>query len=156
LQPVENDLNLSILVDYAHTPEALKYALETVRQICQGRLLVVFGCGGNRDKSKRELMTQRVAEISDFAWATSDNPRREKIDAIFSDMQKAPSWKGNIEFVEDRRHAIRLAIENCKEEDFLVIAGKGHETFQEVGTTVIPFDDVQVAREILRARKLLL
>ncbi len=116
----------------------------------------MFGCGGDRDKSKRAPMTDAVAEVCDFAWATSDNPRKEDIDAIFWDMQQATSWQGKMDFVEDRRLAIRLAIERCKEEDCVVVAGKGHETFQEMGTTVIPFDDVQVAQEILQARKVLL
>lgn len=155
LQKVDSIDSFSVLVDYAHTPEALEYSLETVRQICEGNLYVVFGCGGDRDRSKRAPMTSAVASKAHFAWATADNPRSEKLDDIFKDMQSAEGWQGKMDFVEDRRLAIRLAIERCKPGDTLVIAGKGHETYQAIGSTVIPFDDTQVVRELWEAKKIL-
>jgi UDP-N-acetylmuramoyl-L-alanyl-D-glutamate--2,6-diaminopimelate ligase len=110
---------------------------------------VVFGCGGNRDRSKRALMTQAVQASADFAWATSDNPRSEAIGQIFADMRADLKDGTKITFIEDRRRAISLALEAARAGDCVVITGKGHETFQEIAGTVVPFDDRQVAREFL-------
>lgn len=147
------DQDFQVLVDYAHTPNALKNALEMLREFTPGRVLVVFGCGGDRDRSKRGLMTESVLQRSDFAWATADNPRKENLDQIFSDMKEACPENASIEFIKDRREAIRMAIEEAGPGDTILIAGKGHETYQEVGDVVIPFDDRLVARDLLAISK---
>lgn len=141
-----------VLVDYAHTDDALKNALGMLREITPGRLFVVFGCGGNRDREKRPLMTTAVQEKADFTWATSDNPRKETIEQIFEEMQTGVIDKNTIDFVSDRRRAIGLAIDAAGEGDCVLIAGKGHETFQEFADTVVPFDDRLVAKEFLNRK----
>ncbi|WOO43547.1 UDP-N-acetylmuramoyl-L-alanyl-D-glutamate--2,6-diaminopimelate ligase [Rubellicoccus peritrichatus] len=138
-----------VLVDYAHTDDALRNALGMLREITPGRLFVVFGCGGNRDREKRPLMTTAVQEKADFTWATSDNPRKETIEQIFDDMRSGVVRDDAIDFVSDRRRAIGLAIDAAGEGDCVIIAGKGHETFQEFADTVVPFDDRLVARDFL-------
>jgi UDP-N-acetylmuramoyl-L-alanyl-D-glutamate--2,6-diaminopimelate ligase len=141
-----------VLVDYAHTDDALRNALSMLRAITPGRVLVVFGCGGNRDRTKRPRMTKAVQECADLAWATSDNPRKEPLDQIFADMRTGIVDPSRIAFVEERRRAIRLALDAVRPGDSLLIAGKGHEPFQEFGDTVITFDDRQVARELIAIR----
>lgn len=144
----------NVLVDYAHTDDALRNALGMLKTITPGRLFVVFGCGGNRDRSKRALMTAAVQEFADAAWATADNPRHEPLLQIFSDMKPGVSDAAKITFVEDRRRAISLALDAAREGDCLLIAGKGHETFQELADTVVPFDDRQVVRELIGIKQL--
>ncbi|MBN2068056.1 MAG: UDP-N-acetylmuramoyl-L-alanyl-D-glutamate--2,6-diaminopimelate ligase [Opitutales bacterium] len=152
MEKVSVGQSFNVLVDYAHTDDALKNALLMLRDITPGRLLVVFGCGGNRDRGKRPLMTRAVTELCDHAWATADNPRGESVDAIFTDMKTGVSNPERITFTEDRRWAIHLALEEAREGDAVLIAGKGHETYQEFADTVIPFDDRQVARELLNLK----
>lgn len=144
----------NVLVDYAHTDDALRNALGMLKAITPGRLFVVFGCGGNRDRSKRALMTAAVQEFADGAWATADNPRNEPLLQIFSDMKPGVADAAKITFVEDRRRAISLALDAAREGDCLLIAGKGHETFQELADTVVPFDDRQVVRELIGIKQL--
>ena len=144
----------NVLVDYAHTDDALRNALGMLRSITPGRVFVVFGCGGQRDRSKRGLMTAVVQQFSDQAWATSDNPRSEKLVQIFSDMQGGVRDPARISFVEDRRRAISLAFDAAREGDAVLIAGKGHETYQELAGTVVPFDDRQVARELIAIKRI--
>ncbi|MGF1451497.1 MAG: glutamate ligase domain-containing protein, partial [Opitutales bacterium] len=136
---------------YAHTDDALDNALRMLRGVTPGRILVVFGCGGNRDRSKRPLMTAAAQRHADHAWATADNPRREAIATIFQDMQAGVTSPDTIEFVPDRRRAIALALAEARPGDAVLIAGKGHEAYQEFAETVHPFDDRQVARELLRS-----
>jgi UDP-N-acetylmuramoyl-L-alanyl-D-glutamate--2,6-diaminopimelate ligase len=112
-------------------------------------LLVVFGCGGNRDRTKRPLMTSAVQEFADQAWATADNPRSEALTQIFADMQAGVKSPEKITFVQDRRHAISLALDAAREGDCVLVAGKGHETYQEFADTIVPFDDRQVVRELI-------
>ena len=154
MQRIECGQPFTVLVDYAHTEDALRNALTMLRSITAGRLRVVFGCGGNRDRDKRALMTAVVNEMADAAWATSDNPRKESIDTIFQDMEKGVQAPERIEFVKDRRRAIHLALETAQPDDCVLIAGKGHETFQEYADTVIPFDDRKVVEELLQLRTL--
>lgn len=154
MERIENGQPFSVLVDYAHTDDALRNALTMLREITPGRVLTVFGCGGNRDREKRPLMTAAVQELADYAWATADNPRREKLSSIFDDMKKGVTQPDSIEFVDDRRRAISLALEDAQPGDCVLIAGKGHETYQEFADTVAPFDDRQVARELLNLKKL--
>ncbi len=149
MERIEAGQPFNVLVDYAHTDDALRNALGMLRAITPGRLLVVFGCGGNRDRAKRALMTAAVQEFADFAWGTADNPRSEPLNQIFSDMRTDLKDGARIAFVEDRRRAISLALDAAREGDCLLIAGKGHETFQELADTVVPFDDRQVVRELI-------
>ena len=155
MQKVNSPADFDIFVDYAHTDDALKNGLSMLRKVVKNRLLVVFGCGGKRDRSKREKMTRVVQEYADIAWATSDNPRGEPLSQIFDDMKKGVVDPSRIAFVEDRRRAINLAIDCAAKGDCILIAGKGHETFQELGDTIIPFDDKRVAEELLNLKGLI-
>lgn len=154
MEKVEAGQPFQVLVDYAHTDDALTNTLTMLREITKGRLLVVFGCGGDRDRTKRPLMTHAVQNFADYAWATADNPRKENISRIFDDMRTGISDAGRITFVDDRRRAISLALDAARAGDCLLIAGKGHETYQEFADTVIPFDDRQVARELITLKAL--
>ena len=142
-----------VFVDYAHTDDALRNALRMLRAITPGRVLCVFGCGGNRDRGKRPAMTQAVAENAHLAWATSDNPRKEQIADIFIDMRQGLGTLPTIEFVADRREAIGCALAAAQPGDCVVVTGKGHETTQEFADTVVPFDDRLVVRELLELRR---
>lgn len=154
MQKVEAGQSATVLVDYAHTEDALENALSMLRAVTTGKLRVVFGCGGNRDRGKRPIMTNVANSLSDEAWATSDNPRNEEIEAIFADMKEGVVAPEKIHFVRDRRRAIELALEASKEGDCLLIAGKGHESFQEYGETVVPFDDRKVAIDVVANMRL--
>lgn len=155
MQKVQSPAKFDIFIDYAHTDDALKNGLSMLRKVVKGKLLVVFGCGGKRDRTKRPIMTKVVQEYADIAWATSDNPRGEEISTIFEDMKAGVVDSSRIAFIEDRRRAINLAIDAASEGDCILIAGKGHETFQELGDTIIPFDDKRVAEELLTLKGLL-
>ena len=144
----------NVLVDYAHTDDALRNAVGMLRAITPGRLLVVFGCGGNRDRSRRAPMVDAVQEFADLAWATADNPRTEGLERIFGDMRGGVRHADRIRFVEDRRAAIGAALDSARAGDCVLIAGKGHETRQEFADTIVPFDDRQVVRELLGSRSL--
>jgi len=154
MEAIDNALGCNVLVDYAHTDDALRNALEMLREITPGRLLVVFGCGGNRDRTKRPRMTAAVQELADFGWATADNPRKEPLAQIFEDMKAGVTAPERIQFVEERRRAISLALDAARPGDTVLIAGKGHEPFQEFGDTVITFDDRQVARELIAVKQM--
>jgi UDP-N-acetylmuramoyl-L-alanyl-D-glutamate--2,6-diaminopimelate ligase len=154
MERIEEDQPYNVLVDYAHTDDALRNALGMLRAITPGRLFVVYGCGGNRDRTKRPLMTAAVQEFADFAWATADNPRSEALAQIFTDMKAGVTTPEKITFVEDRRRAISLALDTAREGDCLLIAGKGHETYQEFADTIVPFDDRQVVRELIAIKKI--
>jgi UDP-N-acetylmuramoyl-L-alanyl-D-glutamate--2,6-diaminopimelate ligase len=154
MERIEEGQPYNVLVDYAHTDDALRNALGMLRAITPGRLLVVFGCGGNRDRTKRPLMTAAVQEFADSAWATADNPRSEPLAQIFADMQAGVKADGHLTFVEDRRRAISLALDAARAGDCLLIAGKGHETYQEFADTIVPFDDRLVVRELIGVKKI--
>lgn len=138
-----------VLVDYAHTGDALFNALKILREITVGRLLVVFGCGGERDRGKRRFMTEAAQKWADIAWATADNPRGEDQESIFKDMREWVISPKKMHFITERRRAIEKALEEAQEGDCVLIAGKGHETYQLIGNSCIPFDDCEVARELL-------
>ncbi|MDP2136440.1 MAG: UDP-N-acetylmuramoyl-L-alanyl-D-glutamate--2,6-diaminopimelate ligase [Candidatus Didemnitutus sp.] len=154
MERIEEGQPYNVLVDYAHTDDALRNALTMLRAITPGRLFVVFGCGGNRDRAKRPLMTAAVQDFADFAWATSDNPRTEAISQIFADMKTGVKEASQITFVDERRRAISLALDAARAGDCLLIAGKGHETYQEFADTIVPFDDRQVVRELIGIKKI--
>ncbi|AHF89481.1 UDP-N-acetylmuramyl peptide synthase [Opitutaceae bacterium TAV5] len=153
MERIESGQPWNVLVDYAHTDDALRNALGMLRAITPGRLLVVFGCGGNRDRTKRPLMTSAVQEHADFAFATADNPRNEPLQQIFADMKAGVTDPRKLTWIEDRRRAISLALDMAKPGDCLLIAGKGHETYQEFADTVTPFDDRQVVRELIAIKR---
>jgi len=140
-----------IIVDYAHTPDALENMLATVRALPHGRLITVFGCGGDRDRGKRPLMGEIAARMSDLVIATSDNPRSEDPLEILSEIEAGlRQGPAAYKLVVNRRHAIELAIKSAQAGDAVVIAGKGHENYQIIGTRVYPFDDRAVARELIQ------
>jgi len=154
MERIDEGQAFNVLVDYAHTDDALRNALGMLRVITPGRLFVVFGCGGNRDRAKRPMMVRAVQEFADFAFATADNPRTEALTQIFADMQTGVTDAKKITWIDDRRRAISLALDACKPGDCLLIAGKGHESYQEFADTVIPFDDRQVVRELIGIKAL--
>jgi UDP-N-acetylmuramoyl-L-alanyl-D-glutamate--2,6-diaminopimelate ligase len=141
---------VTVVVDFAHTPDALVRVLETLRPLYPGRLIVVFGAGGDRDRAKRPEMGRAVSEVADLAVVTSDNPRTEDPERIIDDVT-AGMEQGAYERVVDRRDAIARALELAGEGDVVLLAGKGHETYQVVGTEKRPFDERKIVREILDA-----
>jgi len=147
LEKVETALKAAVFVDYAHTDDALTNVLGTLREMTRGKLTVVFGCGGDRDRTKRPLMGKACAALADRLVVTSDNPRNEEPEAIIGEIL-AGVPEGTACVVEpDRRAAIRLALETAGEGDVVLVAGKGHEPFQELNGRTVPFDDRQVVRE---------
>jgi len=148
------EIPFAVIVDYAHTDDALKNVLQTARELAgAGRVITVFGCGGDRDRTKRAPMGELAAGLSDLAIVTSDNPRTEDPDSIIADIEAGlrktarPYMK-----LTDRREAIFHAIAEAREGDVVLIAGKGHETYQIIGEHKIPFDDHEVAREAMKGR----
>ena len=143
-----------VLVDYAHTPDALTHVLGALRPLVGGRIWTVFGCGGDRDQGKRPMMGRAAAAGSDRLVVTSDNPRGEDPAAIIADILPGVAEIGTAHEVEpDRRAAIFAAVEAASDEDLVLIAGKGHEREQVVGARRLPFSDRKVALEALRARE---
>ena len=138
-----------VIVDYAHTPDGLENVVRTARGFTKGRLITVFGCGGDRDRGKRPLMGGAASQWSDFVIVTSDNPRTEDPDQIIKEVLIGINGVDHVT-LRDRREAIWSACRMAKAEDTILIAGKGHETYQIFGTEVHPFDDREVAREALR------
>jgi UDP-N-acetylmuramoyl-L-alanyl-D-glutamate--2,6-diaminopimelate ligase len=151
LERVDAGQDFTVVVDYAHTDDALKNLLETVRELGPRRILTVFGCGGDRDKTKRPLMGAVAARLSDVVVVTSDNPRSEPPEAILEEIQRGMNGRRHSErhVIVDRREAIARALEMAGPGDAVVIAGKGHETYQVLRDRTIPFDDRQVARHVL-------
>ena len=167
LERIENELGAVILVDYAHTGDALKRVVETMQQLGPQRILTIFGCGGDRDRDKRPVMAEVAARGSDIAIATSDNPRNEDPQQIFADMQvglnRVHEQAWSVEQAEtaegrgylvipDRREAIQLAVSLLRQDDLLLVAGKGHEDYQILGSETIHFDDREELRAALAAR----
>ncbi len=138
-----------VIIDYAHTPDALEKVLRTARALCKNRLIVVFGAGGNRDRTKRPLMGKTAEAIADLIVLTSDNPRFEEPMAIIEDILSGIENKGAVLVEQDRRKAIELAISMAQEGDVILIAGKGHEDYQEIKGVKYPFKDSEVVKEVL-------
>jgi UDP-N-acetylmuramoyl-L-alanyl-D-glutamate--2,6-diaminopimelate ligase len=153
MERLDMNLPFNVLVDYMHTEASYEKGLDMVRGLTSGRLITIFGCGGNRDADSRPVITSIVAQKSDQAIATADNPRNETVEGIFGDMREGNEDFDNLSFVADRRGAIAAALEMARPGDTVLIAGKGHETFQEFGDCVVPFDDRAVAREILKNKQ---
>ena len=139
--------NSMIIIDYAHTPEALKYVLKSIREITKGKIITLFGCGGDRDKEKRISMGELAQELSDLVIVTDDNPRSENPANIRKDILRGCP---NADEVADRNKAINYAVSKLQKNDFLLIAGKGHETSQTIGMETLPFDDHTVAKETIK------
>ena len=167
LERVAPEADVAVLVDYAHTPDALAHAIETLRPLCAGRLICVFGCGGDRDALKRPLMGQTVAERVDLAVVTSDNPRSEDPLAIIAQILAGVAPTGLVRVDDqsldtasrgytvqpDRRAAIRAAIGQAHPGDVVLVAGKGHEDYQILGARTIHFDDREESRDALALRR---
>ncbi len=167
MERIANKRGITILIDYAHTPQALQSVLESLRRITPGRIITVFGCGGDRDQSKRPLMGEISARLSDLSVITSDNPRGEDPDEIISDITQGAkrvrcrpysprkitegfTAKGYLTLA-NRKEAIRMALAITRKGDFVLIAGKGHERYQLLGDKRIPFDDRKEVKEALKA-----
>src|SRR5262245_51204291 len=150
---------VTVVVDYAHTDDALRNLLETARPLARGRLITVFGCGGDRDRTKRPLMGAVAGRLSDVIVITSDNPRNEDPGRIIDEIQRGLTADTRRDrdqrllAIVDRRQAITEAIAMAGAGDLVLVAGKGHETYQVIGSQVLPFDDVAVAREALDRRR---
>lgn len=143
----------TVLRDYAHTPDALERALSAVRPFARRKLIIVFGCGGDRDRGKRPVMGAIAERMSDHVILTSDNPRTEDPDEILDDIERGMR-KSNHERIEDRREAIARALSVAtRPDDVILLAGKGHETYQVRGTTRHPFDEQQIVRELVRNKR---
>lgn len=151
---VDEGQEFAVVVDYAHTPDSLENILKTAQSFVKGKIISVFGCGGDRDRTKRPIMGKIGTTYSDYAIITSDNPRGENPGQILADVEVgAKEGGGPYEVIEDRREAILKAIKKAEKDDMVIIAGKGHETYQIFRDKTIHFDDKEVAGEILRGLK---
>ncbi|HCC03793.1 MAG TPA: UDP-N-acetylmuramoyl-L-alanyl-D-glutamate--2,6-diaminopimelate ligase [Clostridiales bacterium] len=151
---VENKLEIPIMIDYAHSPESLENILRAVKSYTRGRVISVFGCGGDRDTRKRPLMGEISGKIADYTIITSDNPRTEKPEEIVKQIEKGiTKTKGKYEVIVDRKKAIEKAIKMANKNDIIVLAGKGHEPYQEINGVKHPFDERIIVRDIISKMK---
>ena len=150
---VEIPKKFTVMIDYAHTPDGLRSILTSVRETTKGKIILVFGCGGDRDKSKRAEMGKIAGELSNYAVVTTDNPRTENPLLIMNDilcgMEKA---KSKIAVIENRRQAIEFALSKARKGDTVILAGKGHEAYQIMGKEKIPFDERKIIEEYFRRK----
>ena len=153
MEYIANNAGIDVVVDFAHTPDALKKALAAISPHCTGQLWCIFGCGGNRDSSKRPLMAAAAERSADKIIVTSDNPRNESPAVIIEDICAGFSPSADYQIIQDRRLAIGAAIEQMQSRDLLLIAGKGHENYQQIGDKKLPFSDQLQARMALRLRE---
>jgi UDP-N-acetylmuramoyl-L-alanyl-D-glutamate--2,6-diaminopimelate ligase len=151
LERIRNDRGFSVFVDYAHTEDALKNVITALREVYKKKIIVVFGCGGERDKTKRPKMGRTVTELADYAIITSDNPRSEGPLTIIEDIKRGIRKK-NFCVVLERRAAIKESISLARKGDVVLVAGKGHEAYQILKSEILPFDDREVVRECLKLR----
>ena len=151
---VPNKAELPIMLDYAHTAESLENILQASKTYTPGRVICVFGCGGDRDKTKRPRMGEVAGRLADYTIVTTDNPRTEDPEAIIKDIEEGISkTKGKYEIIVDRREAIEKAIKMMNKRDLVILAGKGHETYQEINKQKFPFDERVIVKEILGEKK---
>ncbi len=147
---VDNKLGLTIMIDYAHTPTSLEKILSSVKIYTKGRVISVFGCGGDRDKNKRPMMGEVSGRVADYTIITSDNPRTEDPEQIVKDVEEGiKKTNGKYECIVDRVEAIRKAIKMANKKDIIVLAGKGHEQYQEINKKRYPFDEVEIVNNII-------
>ncbi len=150
IQNIKNDKGFNVIVDYAHTPDGLENIINSVREFTEKRIITVFGCGGDRDRTKRPIMGEIVARLSDYAIVTSDNPRSEEPSAILDEIEVGVKpVTDKYEMIVDRREAIKRAVAIAEKGDSVIIAGKGHEDYQILKDKTIHFDDTEVAKEAL-------
>ncbi|RDW18466.1 UDP-N-acetylmuramoyl-L-alanyl-D-glutamate--2,6-diaminopimelate ligase [Oceanobacillus arenosus] len=142
-----------VIVDYAHTPDSLENVLQTSKEIAKRKVYVVVGCGGDRDRSKRPLMAAIALKYADYAIFTSDNPRTEDPNVILEDMINGLNDTEKFEVIVDRKKAINKAIQYARKDDIVLIAGKGHETYQQIGHVKYDFDDRKIARDAINAKE---
>lgn len=152
MERIDEGQDFFVFVDFAYTDESLQRAYQTVKHFKSGRIITVFGCGGDRDRTKRPLMGHTACANSDWVFLTNDNPRTEDPRQIFADIEKGMDGFSNYEVEPDRRAAIYKAIAKAQAGDIVIIAGKGHEQTQKIGHEVLPFSDQQTAREAIRGR----
>ena len=147
---VDNKEELKIMIDYAHTPDSLKSILETAKTYTIGRVICVFGCGGDRDKNKRPQMGEISGRLADYTIITSDNPRTEEPEEIIKEIETGiKKTNGKYECITDRREAMKKAISMANKKDIVIFAGKGHEIYQEIEKQKYPFDERIITKEIL-------
>lgn len=154
VESVDGGQSFAVIVDYAHTPDGLENVLKAVKQFAEGRIICVFGCGGDRDRTKRPIMGRIAARYADYVIATSDNPRSEDPESILADIEEGLALEeisqSRYQLLPDRRAAIQKAVEMASPDDVVLIAGKGHETYQIIGGETFDFDDREVAKEAIR------
>lgn len=151
VEVVPTDKDFTLLIDYAHSPDGLKNVISSIRETTNGRIITVFGCGGDRDRTKRPIMGRTVGELSDIAVVTSDNPRSEEPSLIIKDiLEGMTECKAKIEVIESRTQAIKFALGIAKKGDVVLLAGKGHETYQILKTGKIHYDEREVVADILK------
>lgn len=151
---VEDEFKLpNVFIDYAHTPDALEQVMKAVKKHVASKLWVVFGCGGDRDKGKRSEMGRIAADLADRVVVTSDNPRTENPEMIIEDIMQGAKHHTAVEAIAERHLAISVAIGSCDHDDFVLVAGKGHEDYQIIGTQKLPFSDYLVAQDALNRRR---
>lgn len=148
MERIPNNKNRAVFVDFAHTPDGIEKVLQSVKAFTKGKVIIVFGTGGNRDATKRPIMAKKASEYADLVVITTDNPRFEEPESIMDDMVKGMEHNNYVR-IADRKEAIRYAIENSHDDDIVVIAGKGHETYQIIGDTKYPFSDKDEAIKVL-------
>ena len=147
---METNRDFSVIIDYAHTPDGLYNVIRTIRGFCKGRIITVFGCGGDRDAGKRPKMGRIAAELSDYCVVTSDNPRTENPVAIINDVvEGVKNGKCDYSVVVNRFEAIETALDMAKKDDVVLLAGKGHETYQILADRTIDFDEREIVRKLL-------
>ncbi|MBR3249413.1 MAG: UDP-N-acetylmuramoyl-L-alanyl-D-glutamate--2,6-diaminopimelate ligase [Clostridia bacterium] len=150
---VENKKDITIMIDYAHSPKSIECILQTAKTYTYGRVICVFGCGGDRDKSKREVMGEIAGKLADFCIITSDNPRTEQPEEIIKNIEiGVKRTTKNYKIIVDRREAIKEAIKMANKRDMIILAGKGHETYQEINGKKYPFDERKIINELLKQK----
>ena len=142
MEVVPTDTDYTVIIDYAHTPDGLENIINTVKDFAVGRVIALFGCGGDRDNTKRPIMGEISGKLSDYTIITSDNPRTEDPEAIIADIVEGiKKTDGEYTVITDRREAIAYALDNAKKNDVIILAGKGQETYQIIGKEKYDFDE---------------